>query len=191
MSGKLVPWSPGSLFCCSVPLHSRSHCLDQMYLKSTAILSFHQKDLTTLALFQALVLLLKIRKIRTWLRAPIPENYECCKFWDWYRITWCWNIYNSPNKLSAWWCCTHKTSAWPDLPCFCGPLVDDDVVDDVLNVHLVILQYLVLGGLTPNQEQYVTLKEILFSTSPLQNLQMLLCQQSLWHHPHQLLLKWF
>ena len=60
-----------------------------------------------------------------------------------------------------------------------GPLVDDDIVDDVLNVHFVILQYLVLGCLTPNEEQYVTLEEILFSTSPLQNLQMLLCQHSL------------
>ena len=47
---------------------------------------------------------------------------------------------------------------------------DDDVVDDVLNVHLVLLKYLVLGGLTPPEEQYVTLEEILFSTSSLQNL---------------------
>ena len=35
------------------------------------------------------------------------------------------------------------------------------------------------SGLTPPKEQYVTLEEILFSTSPLQNLQMLLCQHSL------------
>ena len=53
------------------------------------------------------------------------------------------------------------------------------MMDDVLNVHLVLLQYLVLGSLTPPEEHYVTLEEILFSTSPLQNLQMLLCQHSL------------
>ena len=38
---------------------------------------------------------------------------------------------------------------------------DDDVVDDVLNVHLVLLKYLVLGGLTPPEEQYVTLEEFM------------------------------
>ena len=74
-----------------------------------------------------------------------------------------------------------RTKHLPGLICHVavGPLVDDNVVDDDLNVHLVILQYLVLGGLTPPEEHYVTLEEILFSTSPLQNLQMLLCQHSL------------
>ena len=38
---------------------------------------------------------------------------------------------------------------------------DDDVVDNVLNVHLVLLKYLVLGGLTPPEEQYVTLEEFM------------------------------
>ena len=38
---------------------------------------------------------------------------------------------------------------------------DDDVVDNVLNVHLVLLKYLVLGGLTPPEEHYVTLEEFM------------------------------
>ena len=64
------------------------------------------------------------------LRAPSPSIYTLylktmnvvnLETENSYKITWCWNICNSPNKLSALWCHTHKTSSWPDLPCCCGP----------------------------------------------------------------------
>ena len=131
------------------------------------------------------------------LRAPSPSIYTLylktmnvvnLETENSYKITWCWNICNSPNKLSARWCRTHKTSSWPDLPCCCGPPGRWWTMFWMSTLCSSNIWYWAVWHLLNTEDQYVTLEEILFSTSPLQKLQLLLCQQSLWHHPHILLL---
>ena len=131
------------------------------------------------------------------LRAPSPSIYTLylktmnvvnIETENSYKITWCWNICNSPNKLSARWCRTHKTSSWPDLPCCCGPPGRWWTMFWMSTLCSSNIWYWAVWHLLDTEDQYVTSEEILFSTSPLQKLQLLLCQQSLWHHPHILLL---